>query len=56
MIEERKIVNSQYSVNIDIATDEEIRNLIPELGALIISTIGILYVGNGSNWVAINQR
>ncbi len=53
MINERNIKNSQYAVNVDIVTVEELETLLPEMGALVMSTAGKLYVGDGFSWVQI---
>lgn len=53
MINERNIKNSQYAVNIDIVDAKEIRNLLPEIGALVMSTDGKLYVSDGRSWLQI---
>lgn len=54
MIEERNTVNSQYAVNIDVVDREQLNTLKPEIGALIMSAEGILYVGTGREWKIIS--
>ena len=49
----RRIQNSQYSLNADIVSKEELPNFLPELGVLIMTEEGNLYVGNGQEWVSI---
>lgn len=54
MIEERNTVNSQYAVNIDVVDRLQLSTLKPEIGALIMSAEGILYVGTGVEWKIIS--
>ena len=41
----RNIRNTQYPVQIPVVTEEELRKLTPELGAMILNTRMELFIG-----------
>ena len=56
MSQPRRIRNSNYAINIDIVEESELETYYPELGALLMTTSGKLFYGNGEGWLLITGR
>jgi len=54
---ERRIQNTQYSVQVQSVTEEEFRTLNPEIGALVLVDNSMLFIGvsnrEGLQWGGI---